>query len=99
MAIFRFGIRANQSEIEDVRTQVLEELKITYGMKVKNLSKNEEKAKTLQLQWLEDGSTPPAPAYWTDWKTDRDALETSYQTKKTTVTDATTVAAINAVDW
>lgn len=78
----------------------LDILKNQTELYIKNLPQNEDKAKTIFLEWIENGSIGDKPEYWNQWKTARDVLAVKYEAYKTyLLDDARTLEEIDAWEW
>lgn len=73
--------------IDLLRPIKLAKLRSNYQIALNALTQSENKAKTLMLSWIDDGSSGDKPQYWLDWRTGRDSIDSNYQTKKAYILD------------
>jgi hypothetical protein len=68
--------------IYKIQAGKINELKTNFEDALCLLEQNEDKAKTLLLEWLAGDKSGPPPDYWTNWKSGRDSIDSNYQIKK-----------------
>lgn len=82
--------------LAQVLAKKLGELQGNYQASISALPYSEQKAKTLALEAMLASESPPA--YWTNWKAGRDALDVVYTTKKSALLAITDIAQAEEMD-
>lgn len=86
--------------LQAIRSSALRHLSYIAQQKIEAIQKNEQKAKTLILEWLEAGSIGEKPLYWVEWKNERDSINSQYNEYKNYILDEDrTVADLEYLKW
>lgn len=94
-----FVLRAAADLLADAQAGALAVLRRAYAAALERSDHHEQKAKTLLLDHLASGESGDPPQYWTDWKSERDAIDTQYQSEKAAIMAETDPSKLQDVSY